>query len=106
MKQKATRQEKTAQAKGIRAAIQAASDYFGIPKAQILSQSRQYPTMRARHVAIWVARQITGASYPDLAKAFNRVHHQSAIDSCRVAGRMENMKAHIEVRSNAMKALR
>ena len=46
---------------------------------------KRFPTIAwARHSAIYVIRKICGASFPDLARAFGKKDHCTAMHSCQV----------------------
>lgn len=58
--------------------------HFHVPVATLRSRSRQRGVARARQVAMYLARKLTGASYPALGRLFNR-HHTSVLTSVRRA---------------------
>jgi chromosomal replication initiator protein len=50
-----------------------------------LEGKRRYPRIAwARHVAIYVSRKLSGASHPELSRAFGFADHNSSIYSCQV----------------------
>lgn len=64
--------------------MEVSADHYRIPPAEILGKSRKYTVARARHVAVWIARTVCGASYQDLAEGFNRDDHGTATNSCKI----------------------
>ena len=54
----------------------------GIQSQVITSHSRGAPVTAARHICIWLAREITGASYPMLGRHFKR-DHATIMYACR-----------------------
>ncbi len=54
---------------------------YGISKEELLSQKRNKEIAFARHVSIYLIRQISEMSFPGIAKIFNR-DHTTIISSC------------------------
>ena len=54
---------------------QATARAHGMPMSELLGDHRLRPTVRARQVAMWVARQITAATTSEIAKAFGFKDH-------------------------------
>jgi chromosomal replication initiation ATPase DnaA len=67
-----------------RAAVLASCLKFNVTRKQLLGRRRFPQLATARHVAIYVMRQLSGASYPILARAFGHKNHRSAMHSCLV----------------------
>lgn len=66
------------------------AEHHGLTRAQLLGPRKHQSVVKARHLAMWLARNLTGASYPELAKAFER-DHATVIYGCRrVESRMED----------------
>lgn len=55
---------------------------FGVSPAELMSASRLKGVRRARQAAMFVARELTGLSYPRLAAAFDR-DHTTVMHACR-----------------------
>lgn len=55
---------------------------FGLGAAELMSVSRLRSVLRARQVAMFLARELTGLSYPRLAAAFGR-DHTTVLHACR-----------------------
>ena len=84
MTQESTTFEAARQAAGIAAIKAEVARDFGYSVRQIDSRMRDEPLTAARHAAMTIARDLTEASFPDLARAFNRENHNSvrhALDS-------------------------
>ena len=47
---------------------------YGVAKADLLGQRRNKDIATARHISIYLIRQITEMSFPGIAKIFNRDH--------------------------------
>lgn len=60
---------------------------FGLEPGDVLGDSLKAAPSQARRVAMTAARQITGMSYPQLATAFNRVHHSTIMHALTQAER-------------------
>lgn len=52
----------------------AVSKKYGIPKNTIIGKSRSKETANARHISIYLIRQITEMSFPNIAKIFDKDH--------------------------------
>lgn len=78
---------------------------FGVPVADLDGPVRTRPLPEIRHVAMTLARDLTGASYPVLARAFNKINHGTAIHAVRTTrGRCETSEEFF-ARFNRLAAL-
>jgi chromosomal replication initiator protein len=59
--------------------LQAASKLFGLSVDELLSASRTRPLVQARQTAMYVCRELTDLSYPQIAKAFGKSDHTTVI---------------------------
>lgn len=50
------------------------AQHYGIPSSAILGHDRQRRYARPRQVAMYLARVLTGRSYPEIAMSFGRDH--------------------------------
>lgn len=76
--------------------IDCVADYYGLSSALLRGNSRKKEIALARHVAVYLTREMTGLSLPRIGDAFSR-DHSTIINSCeKVAKMMEE--------SDAMKA--
>lgn len=92
---------------GIAAIIEAAGREFGISVRQILSERRQRDVVEARHVAMWLARELTWRSYPAVGRIFRRdhtsvIHAISRVDelmlgNASLAVQIRRLRATLEV---------
>lgn len=57
--------------------------HYDVTPAQIVGPRRVPLLVRVRHIAMYIAREMTGRSYPQLGKAFSR-DHTSVLHACRV----------------------
>jgi chromosomal replication initiation ATPase DnaA len=92
-------------------AIQTATArYFGITVEQMCASSRSSKkVVTARHVARFLERELTGESYPALAKLYGRSDHTAILASVKhVAARLaagdEKYKGPVEAVAAAVKA--
>ena len=72
-----------------------------VSPARLLSADRSAGIAADRHVAMWVVRQATGASYPELGLAMGGKHHTSVMHAIgRVAGdhTLKNLADEIEAK--------
>jgi chromosomal replication initiator protein len=62
---------------------QAVADRLNVPLERILSPSRIAPIARARQLAMYLTRELTDLSLPEIAAAFNRRDHTTVIHAIR-----------------------
>ena len=62
--------------------ISLVADRYGITPAELLEGGRAAQSVTARHIAMRLAREITGKSYPQLGRAF-RCDHTTVMYACR-----------------------
>lgn len=60
-----------------------AGQRFGVSVQQIRGTSRLANITLARHVALWLGRALTGASYPELGQRTGGRDHSTTIKACR-----------------------
>lgn len=65
------------------------SDRYGIPKEDMTGPKRQKEITNARHVTVYLIREITEMSLPNIAKVFNRDHSTIMSSISTVQNRME-----------------
>jgi len=59
--------------------LDATSNMFGLSQAELLSSSRTRPLVNARQIAMYVCRELTDLSFPQIAKAFGKSDHTTVI---------------------------
>jgi chromosomal replication initiator protein len=59
---------------------------FEVSAAELLSPSRAAPVARARQVAMYLSRELTGHSLPEIARAFNRRDHTTVMHAVKRVG--------------------
>ncbi len=78
--------------------IDAVSEYYGLSPQLLRGNSRKKEIALARHVAVYLTREMTGMSLPRIGDAFGR-DHSTIINSCdKIAAQLESsqdMKATI-----------
>lgn len=65
----------------IRDVQEAVAEHFGITRNDITSERRDMPVAQYRHIAVYLAKEMTGASYPLIARTFGRRDHTTAMHS-------------------------
>ena len=68
--------------RGLPGVVAAVAAYFGMKPDEMLSPRRHASIAHARKVGMWAARRLTGASYPDIATAFRKADHGTAMFAC------------------------
>lgn len=56
-----------------------------IDRLDLLARDRRPPIAEARKVAMYVAREVTGASYPAIGRAFDGRDHSTVMAAIRAA---------------------
>ncbi len=77
--------------------IKAVASYYGLKPADIKSERRHKSVATPRAVAMYIARNNTKDSYPDLARAFGGKHHTTVISAVQKIG--ERLKEDASLRS-------
>jgi len=67
--------------------IDAVADYYGIGTNLLRGSSRKKEIAMARHVAVYLTREMTGLSLPRIGDAFSR-DHSTIINSCEKIAKM------------------
>lgn len=67
----------------VRMILEKVSDLLEVSREQIMSQGRSRRVVLARTVVIYLARQMTAMSYPEIAAALGRSNHSSMISAVR-----------------------
>jgi chromosomal replication initiator protein len=62
-----------------RVILEATSNMFGFEVDELLSRSRSRPLVTARQIAMYVCREQTDLSFPQIAKAFNKGDHTTVM---------------------------
>ncbi len=66
------------------------SEHFGLTQADLISERRARAVARPRQVAMWLAKQITTRSLPDIGRRFGGRDHTTVLHAVR---RIEQLKA-------------
>ena len=70
------------------------SEHYELPVSALRGKRRQPRIAEARHVAMWLAKQLTPMTLKELAKAFGKSDHTTIVHGAkRVANQMEKDKA-------------
>jgi len=62
------------------------ADYYKIKVAEMYSQKRTRAVARPRQVAMWLARELTPHSLPEIGEAFGGRDHTTVLHACRTIG--------------------
>lgn len=62
--------------------------HYDVSVAQLEGKQRDKRVSQARHVAIYLARELTGSSFPTIGRAFGYRDHTTAMHACRKVGKM------------------
>lgn len=76
-------------------------EHYGISMAEIVSKRRLARLTFARHVAVYLCRQLTSKSYPELGRRFGGLDHSTQIHATKRVEKMlkddENLRASVEM---------
>ena len=61
--------------------IDCVAEYYGLSATQVRGDSRKKEIAQARHMAVYLTREMTGLSLPRIGDAFGR-DHSTIINSC------------------------
>lgn len=64
------------------------ADHFGLKLADLKSEKRLKTFVHARQIAIWLCRDMTNASYPDIGAKFGGKDHSTVIHSTKKIDKM------------------
>lgn len=56
---------------------------LGVGVAELRSGGLHHPLVHARHVAMWLVRNVLGLSYPATARSFGWKDHTTIMSACR-----------------------
>ncbi len=78
--------------------------FAGVTVSDLLKPTRGRRRVHwARQVGYWVARETTGSSYPEIARAFGRSSHTTVLEGVRVVKR--HMHPDLEALRDSCRAL-
>ena len=78
------------------------ADHFGLKQADLLSERRTRAVTRPRQIAMYLCKQLTTRSYPDIGRRFGGRDHTTAIHAVR---RIEELMAGDEQMARDVEAL-
>jgi chromosomal replication initiator protein len=64
------------------------SFHFNIPTQRLRAPGRAQSVARARQVAMYISRQLTSSSFPEIGAWFGGRHHTTVIHACRNVERL------------------
>ena len=77
--------------------------HFGIPISDLESASRKRAVVRPRQMAMLVARDLTGRSYPEIARRFGSRDHTTVIHGCEKIRRLSEADPEVAAEIEALK---
>jgi chromosomal replication initiator protein len=84
--------------------IRAVSNHFGLKPAQLKSRNNSRPIAQPRQIAMYISKQLTGQSLPQIGKEFGGKHHTTVLHSIR---RIEDLrKSNREISEAVSKILK
>jgi chromosomal replication initiator protein len=67
----------------IRQIIEAVCEYFSLSQKDLIGSRRDQKIVRPRHVAMYLCKELTGASYPEIALQFGGKDHTTVLHAYR-----------------------
>ncbi len=67
----------------IKEIIRVVAEYYGVPEMCMISNRRTVTVVHPRHVAIYLARELTPHSFPMIGRAFSGRDHTTCLHACR-----------------------
>ncbi|MCR8612888.1 MAG: chromosomal replication initiator protein DnaA [Mycoplasma sp.] len=80
--------------------IQVVADYYNLTKSNITGKSRKEEITQARHISMWLIRQITKLSYKNIGKQFSNRDHSTVLNA------IEKINAHSRIKSSLATVLK
>jgi chromosomal replication initiator protein len=76
-------QARSAQATSVEEVQQRVAERFGISRAELVGTSRAATPLRARQVAIYLTRELTDLSLPQIGRLYGGRDHSTVLNSLR-----------------------
>ncbi len=92
----------------IRRIQETVSDYFSISLKDLVGQRRDQKVVRPRQVAMYLCKELTGSSYPEIGNQFGGKDHTTVMHACRkVEANLEDhyFKTSLENIQNKLRGL-
>lgn len=81
--------------------INTVADFFQVSPGEIRGRSRKKRIVKARHVACYLARQISQESYPVIGRELQKRNHTTILNACRKISleisKKENLKKEVDI---------
>ncbi|MEY2460390.1 MAG: chromosomal replication initiator protein [Acidimicrobiaceae bacterium] len=85
--------------------LEATTKMFGLSREELLSASRTRPLVIARQIAMYVCRELTDLSFPQIAKAFGKSDHTTVIHAVQKIEKLMGEKRQIYDQVNELTQL-
>ncbi len=72
--------------------METVADYFNVSTADIMGTKKSQPIAHARQIAMYLSRDLTDLSFPDIGKAFGGKHHSTVVHAHQKIGKDINNK--------------
>jgi chromosomal replication initiator protein len=79
----------------VEAIQKAVASYFSVRIADLKGQRRHRGVARPRMIAMFLSRELTGASFPEIGLRFGGKDHSTVINACRRIAEMQNEDAEL-----------
>lgn len=71
------------------------ADYYKIKVADMYSQKRTRAIARPRQIAMWICRELTAHSLPEIGEAFGGRDHTTVLHACRTVVDLRSKDSHL-----------
>jgi chromosomal replication initiator protein len=78
--------------------IKVVAEHYGVTVQDLLGRDRAEPLVTYRQVAMYLCRELTTGSFPDISRAFNKKNHMTVVHACHVVPNkaLTDHELHIE----------
>ena len=81
------------------------ADYFNLKVADLKSDKRLKTFVMARQIAVWLCRDMTNSSYPDIGHKFGGRDHSTVIHASKKIEKQMNEDQELAAKINEIKLL-
>lgn len=79
--------------------------HFGISRKEMLSPRRSGTIVRARHVAMYLAKLLTECSFPEIGRCFRDRDHTTVLHACRKITRLAKTDRQMKLNLAALELI-
>jgi chromosomal replication initiator protein len=73
------------------------AEHFGIPFREMTSARRSRHIVRPRQIAMYLAKELTGRSYPEIGRMFGHRDHTTILHGARLIAELQSTDPEIKM---------